>query len=282
MATHLGECWMKSSIRKEIDVDINDTFYLVKTEQGFIRDKLEAFDRFVVGVNQISTDSNFKNTTSNINSECGHQSLSVVTNNTANKDNQIKKVRTLFAETVCPHSLEDIEQNEPLLVTIREELGEEIALALSPLTSQRFTNNLKTAILSSSKQSQYKLKAMNKGLDVEKKSLENLISLTDSFNKWSNSKNQPIEEKGFISLKNRHEKLSDFREKFEELTVQRQSIIHSTTNSVFSANMSHDVLVNYLYQSLPVNYPVLSVSMQLINLCDNQQRTVREYLTRCV
>lgn len=166
---------------KEFDIALSDALNLVTTEQDQINNKLKAFDRFAVGVNRISTDTQIESSGSNTACEARQKSLSVDLNNTSAKDSRIETVRSLFSETVRPHSVEDIEQSEPLLVTIREEFSEEIALALAPSTSQPFTKNLKSAILSSVKQCRYELKAMDRGLVVEKTILKRLSVSTKRF-----------------------------------------------------------------------------------------------------
>jgi len=210
------------------------------------------------------------------------QPLSVATQSIPDNDPRIQKVRSLFDKIVRPHSLEDIEQPEPLLVTIREEFGEEIALGLAPTTRRQFTKKLKSAILSSADQCQSNLKAMDKGLAAEKRNLKKATIISESFNKWLIS-GQKISERGeFETLKNQHEQLDDFRNQCEQLAVDRQSMIHTKTNNTLSANMSHTKLVDYLYQPLPVTYPILSASAQMVDACDTRQRVIRKYLTQCV
>lgn len=266
---------------KEFDIALSDALNLVTTEQDQINNKLKAFDRFAVGVNRISTDTQIESSGSNTACEARQKSLSVDLNNTSAKDSRIETVRSLFSETVRPHSVEDIEQSEPLLVTIREEFSEEIALALAPSTSQPFTKNLKSAILSSVKQCRYELKAMDRGLVVEKNNLETAISLNETLHQWLNAETQPTELADFDSLKTRHEQLDEFRAEWEQLVTERQTTIHTTTNSNFSASMPHDALVEYIYQPLPVTYPVLSAGAKLIISCEERQQAICRYLTQC-
>ena len=83
-----------------------------------------------------------------------------------------------------------------------------------------------------------------------------------------NAETQPTELADFDSLKTRHEQLDEFRAEWEQLVTERQTTIHTTTNSNFSASMPHDALVEYIYQPLPVTYPVLSAGAKLINSCE--------------
>jgi len=266
----------------ELETHLVEALQLVTTEQEEINNKLKAFDRFAVGVSRISAGSEIGSSVTRAMNNRNQQSLSVATQSIPDNDSRIRKVRSLFAKTVRPHSLEDIEQPEPLLVTIREEFSEEIALGLAPSTNQQFTKNLKTAILSSVDQCQSNLKAMDKGLTAEKKNLEKAISLSESLNEWLVSERKPIEREEFEALKNQHEQLDKFRDKCEQLAVDRQSTIHTKKNNTPSADLSHTMLVDYLYQPLPVTYPILSVSAQMVDICDTRQRTIRKYLTQCM
>ena len=266
----------------ELEIHLGEALHLVTTEREEIDKKLKAFDRFAVGVSRISAGSEIGPTVRNAIHNGNQEPLSVATQSIPDNDTRIQKVRSLFAKTVRPHSVEDIEQPEPLLVTIREEFSEEIALALAPSTNQQFTENLKSAILSSVDQCQSKLKAMDKGLTAEKRNLEKAISLSQSLNEWLVSEWKFAEREGFDALKDQHEQLNEFRDQCEQLAVDRQSTIHTKRNNTLSADLSHSMLVDYLYQPLPVTYPILSASMQMIDVCDTQQRTIRMYLTQCM
>jgi len=142
--------------------------------------------------------------------------------------------------------------------------------------------NLKSAILSSADQCQSDLKAMDKGLAAEKRNLKKVINLSESLNEWLISEQKPFEGDEFEILKSQHEQLDDFRNQCEQLAVDRQSMIHTRTNNTLSTNMSHTILIDYLYQPLPVTYPILSTSAQMVDACDTRQRVIRKYLTQCV
>lgn len=263
-------------------IHLDEALQLVNTEQNHIDNKLKAFDRFSSGITRISTTSRSPSSFLNPNDGAKNQSQLVAINDNFDDDKQIKKIRSLFAKTVRPHSIEDIDHTEPLLVTIREEFGEKVALALAPSTNQQFTNELKTAILSSVEQCQSNLKVMNKGLEFEKSELEKSIGLSKSLSENLISDEQHTRLENFDSLKSRHEELDEFRNQCEQFAADRQTTLHTKTNNTFTASMSHDTVISYLYQPLPVSYPVLSGIVQLIRLCDNHQQTVRKYLTRCV
>ena len=266
----------------ELEIHLAEALQLVITEQEKINDKLKAFDRFAVEVSRISVSSEIESTGTTTVYNGNQQPPSVATQSIPDNDPRIQKVRSLFAKIVRPHSLEDIEQPEPLLVTIREEFSEEIALGLAPSTSRNFTKNLKSTILSSADQCQSDLKAMDKGLAAEKRNLKKAISLSESLNEWLISERKRFEQEDFEKLKNQHEQLDDFRNQCKQLAVDRQSVIHTKTNNTPSANMSHIILMDYLYQPLPVKYPILSATAQMADACDTRQRVIRKYLTQCV
>ena len=82
------------------------------------------------------------------------------------------RIRELFAETVRPYSVADLDVEEPLLETIREEFGDSIAFVLAPGTDAEVTMQIQRAICSMIKQRQRELDAMGSALDRERESLQ--------------------------------------------------------------------------------------------------------------
>jgi len=150
---------------------VDDARRLVDDERDHIDEKLAAFDRFADGLRRLPTDSPSPATRSTTTGTGPPGSISAAAGGRSAGDDTTRRVRSLFAETVRPYSIEDVDEPEPLLVSIREELTPEIALAVAPSTDRAFTPELRTAIYAAVDQSQAELRAMRQGLATEAESL---------------------------------------------------------------------------------------------------------------
>lgn len=198
-------------------------------------------------------------------------------------DSACAQVREAFAETIRPHSVDDIGDDESLLETIREELGDGVALALAPTTDPGFTPQTKQAVLSAARDRRHGIDATTDSLDSEAESLEAAGETVTEITDWIEAAEEtPLSSLGFDALRERHDRLADHRERCEQLLADRQALLHRTTGRNAGADVSHRSLVRYLYQSFPVVYPVLSTLTRLLGLLTDCQRTVRDHLTRRV
>jgi len=257
---------------KTAETLIDEAQQLVIDERKAIADKLAALDRFAKGVTKISTETRPSPTGSAVAGNFLNSSPMSVSN-----DDRICRVRSLFAETVQPHSIADIGRSEPLLVTIQEEFNEEIALALSPSTNHQFTPQLQRAICSATERCKSDLRVMDKGLAIEEDDLEYVAELRKSLpDKLSAAPD--ASEIHSTTLVNQYEKIEHCKRQCEQLTIDRQLTVHATINHSPEGNLSHSFLLDYIYQSLDVDYPVLSATIQLINHCETHQQTICERL----
>jgi hypothetical protein len=193
-----------------------------------------------------------------------------------------EQVREAFAETVRPYSVDDVGE-EPLLETIREELGDGIALALAPTTETAFTPQTKGAILTATRERWRGIDATIDALDSEAESLRAVGETVDEITDWLAAADEmPLSSLGFDELRERHDRLAEFRDRCERLLDDRQELLLTTTGRNHSADVAHRSLVRYLYSSLPVVYPVLSTVTRLYDVLEECQRAVRDHLTRRV
>lgn len=198
-------------------------------------------------------------------------------------DSACAKVREAFAETVRPHSVDDIGDDEPLLETIREELGDGVALAVAPTTDPVFTPRTKRAVLSAVHDRRHGIDATTDSLESEAESLEAVGETVGAITDWVMlAEETPLSSFGFETLHERHDRLTEYRERCERLLAERQALLHRTTGRNAAADVSHRSLVRYLYQPFPVVYPVLSTLTRLYDLLADCQRTVRDHLTHRV
>jgi len=264
-----------------IETHIDSALTRVERERTHVEEERQAYERFRSGVESLSPQ---PATAPSASSSVGGGSLSV--SGWSQHDattTDADRVRTLFTETVRPYSVADLDAEESLLETIREELGDSIAFALAPETEADVTPQVQSAICSTIQQRQRELDAMGSALDREQESLQAAANDCQTITEWMEDHNQTsLLEFGFPELQRRHEQLSTHRDGCEERLLARQETIQATTSRDARIGLTHRSLVTYLYQAFPVSYPVLSTLTRLDSLLADCQRTVRDHLTRRV
>jgi len=192
-----------------------------------------------------------------------------------------EEVRESFGDTVYPHTAGN--SDESVLETIGEEFGDRIALALAPGTDQQFTPGLKRTILSATREREAEIESMQRALETERTSLVEARSEIQTITEWLSETDQtPLLELDFEELQERHETLDGYLDGCDSLVESRQETIHSTTSPAGAAGVEHHPLVEFLYQSFPVSYPVLGTIANLDEVCRTSQRRVRDHMVRRV
>jgi hypothetical protein len=194
-----------------------------------------------------------------------------------------QSVRDAFVETVYPYSVADVGDEETPLETIREMLGDSVALVLSPETDHRLTPQVQRAICSTATDRLHELDAMKGALDREASSLRSTRADVESVTDWLVAANeQPLSECGVSALAERHETLATHRETCETLVVDRQDLLDSTTSQGGQVGLTQRSLVEYLYRNQSASYPILATVTRLDNVLAECQRIVRDHLVRRV
>jgi hypothetical protein len=260
---------------------LDDALERVSRERTVIRDMRSAFDQFESEVRQLSPASS--------GGQARHVTdggVTPVSNTMADTGSGTDRCRTvceLFAETVQPHSTESVDGDEPVLETIRNELGEELALALAPTTGAGFDETVKEGILSATRQRQTELDAMTDALATEAESLRSAQEAVTSIAEWLESANgDSLLTLDFTALRDRHQTLVEFEERAETLLRDRQRHLHASTGASATVGVTHLSLAEYLYSSFSSAYPVLSVLTRFLDYIRRSQRTVRDHLVRRV
>lgn len=193
------------------------------------------------------------------------------------------RIRERFAETIRSHSVDDGDGSESIVATMREELGEEAALALAPNGPGRFTPELKRSIRSATENRRAELRSLSAALEREKRSLrtaaEELESVIDTVREIGDCRLLHL---GFESLRRRHEQLTACRRRCDRLSRKRQATLGSTTSHAAAAGLDHRTLIEYLYQGLSTTHPVLTAVVKLDDGCAEGQRALRDHIARRV
>jgi len=260
-----------------VETRVHDAASRVSNERKAFDAKLDAFDRFIDRVEECSPDS-------------GSQSLAgaagsvrAISHGGHPRPGKYKAVRCAFAETIRPHSLDDVEQTEPLVETIRVELSESVAVALAPATETRFSPAVKEAVLSQARARRTETKTLYRALEREASQLEVARAVVDEITGWIATNDEtPLSELGFEELRRRHETLATHRTRCQEVADRRQAFLDGTTTNGSEAELDHRNVVEFAYGDFPVNYPVLSTVARFDDTCRECQRAVRDHLVRRV
>ncbi|RLM52534.1 hypothetical protein [Halorubrum sp. Atlit-28R] len=251
----------------------------VRTEREALDAKRAAFEQFNRRVRSVSTDP----------TPAASTSATAVTGTERRvrsaDDARCRDVRQAFEETVRPHSLDDVEGSgdESLLETVRSELTESIALALSPATDASFSPQLKRTVVAETTARRNEVVALEAALSREAAHLSDAADAVDAVTERIVDLDEtPLTALGFEALEARHETLDELRSRCADLARRRQEFLTGTTNNGVEAGVSHRQLPPYLYRDFPVDHPVLSTVATLEATCDDCQRTVRRHLVRRV
>jgi hypothetical protein len=254
----------------------------VAAEREHVADELRAYDRFDASVRDIEPA-----TAAAAGGRPATDGGAVTRARTAVREDSMAgpadRVREAFAETVRPYSVADVDDGEPLVETLAAELGDGIAATLSPTTPGRLTPEVKDAIRSAVDRRRAELRATENALETEADSLETARETFDEVVVWLLAADErPLSSLGFEDLRRRHETLATFRSRCSDVAADRQAVLRRTTSDGPKAGVSHDTLVEFLYQDAPTAHPVLTTAVRLDSVCASCQRTVRDHLVRRV
>ncbi|QCC49172.1 DUF7260 family protein [Halobellus limi] len=248
----------------------------VRAEREAVDEKLDAYEAFIRRVRDLQTEQT-PSSVAGLTTTAGaaHRSAD------ASGTDRCRTVRTAFDETVRPHSVADIDETESLLDTIREEFRDALAVALAPTTEASFTLELKRTVLTEARSRRSEAAAVQKALGREESQLDDAAGVVDDVTDWIADANEtPLTDLGFDALKRRHRRLADHRDRCEDVVRDRQAFLGRTTNNGVDAGVRHRGLVPYLYQTFPVDHPVLATVATLDATCRACQRSVRDSLVR--
>jgi len=262
-----------------VDTYIEQARTRVRTERAAVDGKLDAYETFVRRVREVQPDQT-PSSLAGITATGGTTHLSA----DASSTDRCRTVRTAFAETVRPHSVDDVDDvdgTEPLRETIREEFTDTIAAALAPTTDASFTPELKRMVLAEARSREAEATALREALEREDAHLDGAADAAGEVIAWIVDANEsPLTDLGFDALRRRHGTLADHRARCEAVARDRQEFLDGTTSNGLDAGVRHRSLVSYLYRDFPVDHPVLATVATLDDTCRDCQRAVRAHLVR--
>lgn len=256
-----------------VETHLSPALDRIREEQQAISEKAQAYEQFIDHVESIPPEMNGRETTSSATTRVVGASTS--------RPSGCGAIREAFAETVRPHSVDDVSGSESLLETIEAEFTSEIATALDPQTTGTYTPQLKQALVSAATERRQNAMAISDVLEQEAATLASCQTLVSEITTWLvETDQQPLSDCGFEQLQARHEQLSAYREDCQTRLQERQVGLDTTSDTTTS--LSTRTLVRYLYDGLSVSYPVLVTLVRLDAVCTACQRAVRDHLVRRV
>lgn len=261
-----------------IESYITDAQTCVQAEQEALDDKHEAYETFIQKVEKLQVYQRSASAT-------GIKTVGGMANHSSDRSrpDRCRLVRNIFDQTIRPHSVADIDESEPLLETIRQELTDEIAVALAPTTEISFTSELKQMTLTEAKAQQLEIEVCRQAIDREESQVSDVNKTVENILTWIVEANETrLLELSFDALKQRHETLAEYRNRCDEIAYQRQDFINKSTTRGVDVGFEHRSLIPYLYQDLEIDFPVLATVANLDMACQSCQRTIRQQLIRRV
>lgn len=255
---------------------IPDAIDRVEHEIEHVDGKLTAFDRFERTVRDLGP-------TKPGQSFAAHSGGAVAVTSTLDPptDDRCRQIRDRFVETVHSYSRDDTDGTDPTAATMRKELGEHIALALTSGSGGRVPPELHGAILSASENRRSELRVLSATLERERANLEELSDELERMCRDSREfGSRRLHRYGFEALRKRHEQLEADRDRCRRLAHRRQELFESTTSRDGVAGLPHRSLIAYLYQGFTVDHPVLADLVRFDRDAADKQRALRDQLSR--
>ncbi|GGN22336.1 DUF7260 family protein [Halarchaeum nitratireducens] len=192
---------------------------------------------------------------------------------------ECRRVREAFVDT-AHDAVTAPDEDRSVSETMREELGWEVARAVSPGTTTAFTTGIKRAVLSAVDERRRELRTLAGALDVEARSLdesrEAIEGVAEALVRADGTSPASL---GFDGLRERHDALAGHRETCDRVGEERQAVLARSTNRGL-VGVEQRALAATLYEPLSVDYPALATVARLDAVLDERQRTVRDHLLR--
>jgi Fe-S-cluster formation regulator IscX/YfhJ len=191
---------------------------------------------------------------------------------------QSRQVQSAYRETVMsvPHYEDDYDQS--LDEDLAEEFSPELVSALA--TADTLTPTVQQTLLTGCQRAIEGRTTLLNALDREADDLQQVHDTLEAMNKALTEMNQrPLANWSTSELISAHERLSEFQTQCDDLAAERQAKLRS--QRIPGPRHTDEKLNEYLYESLPVTYPVLADLAELSTLLNTaRQRLERALITR--
>ncbi len=194
-------------------------------------------------------------------------------------DGALREVRRAYQETVMGVDHFAEEYDESLAEHMAAEFDESLAVAVCG--GQTFSPQMRRALVQQGTEARDRRSLLLRALDRELESLSTATeTLTEVEESLSEIESRPQIERSFEWLSSSWDRLRALRAECSSLVEWRQEAIHSET--LARGPRGRSSLHSYLYQSLPVNHPVLADTATTLDRLERVERGVVDGLTRRV
>lgn len=255
--------------------NVSDAIETVREERTRTRAERDAFDEFLERVEETPT-AQGRATLDSRTAAVG--ATAAATTGPAN--DHLERVREAYEGTVMdvPHYGE--EYDDTVAESMVEELGRDVAGEV--VSGRAFTPLLKRQLLGAARQSRRERESFLGTLEAERDALERARStLEDVAERLDRETTRLPSQRSIDDLIATHGRLDDAREECEAVLEERQCQRTDGHLAVDAPRSSITDLCSYLYQSLPVTYPVLADATDLLGTISRTRRQItRELATR--
>ena len=191
--------------------------------------------------------------------------------NTAPGNRVLERVREAYRETVMSTPDFDNEYAESFEEHVTAEFGEDVASFL--IGGRHLNEPVKRLLVQQARQSAQQRSHLREGLTVEERSLEDAASSIESVQEFlaevGQTKLYQLSLPKLISLDS---ELRKQRDHCVQILETRQQEIH-TVNRRMNGE-TNTLTQEYIYRDLPVNFPVLSTTLDYINSIDDTRSSL--------
>lgn len=167
---------------------------------------------------------------------------------------QLERIKDVYRNTVMATPHYDEEYDEPIAVNMAAELSEEVAASVTE--GETLTRHLKDALVRQAEAARAQREEFIEQLDREAEDLADASeTLSDVETTLASVEAPSLRRMPFPELQSAWERLGELEERCRELVAERQRSIRDLPGWRRS---DAPTLQEYLYQPLPVTYPVLS------------------------
>lgn len=181
-------------------------------------------------------------------------------------------VREAFRDTVL-----DSADADEMATALRDELTPELAAALAPVGSG-LGANLRTRLVSKAEERSSECGLLADAIGTERDRLRDVAAELDAVTDWvAEADETPLRQLGFEALRERHDRLAEFRTTCDRLARERQAIVRGTRRDGLTGIRERELL-DHLYADFEEDHPVLADLARLDDLLADCQRAVRSHL----
>ena len=250
-------------------VHVWDAEVLVDEEMKRLAAERDAFSEFAKRVSDIEA----PETTAAVPASGG-----LVTATSTVPDDRLDRVEEAYRQTVMAVDHFDADYGEPMAENLAAEFGDSVAIAV--VEGGQFSQQLKAALLTGSREASRQRESFLSTLEAEAESLGQAASTLAVIDAERESLAEtPLPSRSYEQLVDDWHRLGELSERCRTLLSDRQERLRGLSSSLPPGELD---LQAYLYEDLPVSYPVLADATSLSAAIDELRGRVLRSVTRRV